>query len=184
MVKLCKVNFLRGTKPVLTDFTLTVAKGERVCLFGPSGCGKTTALRLIAGLEKQESGSITVNGDISYVFQEHRLCPAITVLQNIMMVTKDESKALSTLDALGIADCAHKKPAKMSGGQRQRAAIARALCAKADILLLDEPFSAIDEQNVQKVSAEILRLYGNKTIIMVSHDASHAELMGAKIINM
>ena len=75
MVKLCRVNFLRGTKPVLTDFTLTVAKGERVCLFGPSGCGKTTALRLIAGLEKQESGSITVNGDISYVFQEHRLCP-------------------------------------------------------------------------------------------------------------
>lgn len=184
MVTLDNVNFARGTKPVLTDFNLSVAKGERICLFGPSGCGKTTALRLIAGLETQNSGNITVNGDISYVFQEHRLCPAVTVLQNILMVTKDENKAFETLEALGIADCAHKKPAKMSGGQRQRAAIARALCANADILLLDEPFSAIDLENVHKVSKEILKLYGDKTVIMVSHDMTHAELMGAKIVNM
>ncbi len=184
MIVLENVTFLRKDKIVLENFNLAVKKGQKVCLFGESGCGKTTALRLIAGLERQDSGNITVNGDISYVFQEHRLCPHINVLQNIMLVTDDKSQALAVLDALGIAECTNKKPDKMSGGQRQRAAIARALCAKADILLLDEPFSAIDKENVQKVSSEILRLFDDKTIVMVSHDIAHAEIMGAKIINM
>lgn len=184
MIKFENVTFMRKEKTILENFNLSVAKGERVCLFGESGCGKTTALRLIAGLEKQAGGSIEVNGEISYVFQEHRLCPHITVLQNILLVTDDEIRALEILKALGIEDCTHKKPDKMSGGQRQRAAIARALCAKADILLLDEPFSAIDKENVQRVSKEILRVYGDKTIVMVSHDQTHAEIMGAKIINM
>lgn len=184
MVKLDKINFMFGTKPVLAGFDLSVNKGEKVCLFGPSGCGKTTVLRLIAGLEIQNSGNITINGDISYVFQEHRLCPSITVLQNLLMITQDEQQALAILKSLGISDCANKKPAKMSGGQRQRVAIARALCAKADILLLDEPFSAIDLENVHKVSKEILNLYGDKTIIMVSHDIAHAEIMGARVIYM
>ena len=184
MINFQNVTFLRKEKIILEDFNLLVEKGEKVCLFGESGCGKTTALRLIAGLEKQDGGNIDVGGEISYVFQEHRLCPHITVLQNLKLVTDDEQNALNILDALGIADCANKKPDKMSGGQRQRAAIARALCKKADILLLDEPFSAIDKENVQKVSKEILRVFGDKTIVMVSHDQTHAEIMDAKLINM
>ena len=184
MTTLSNVDFYRGERAILRNFSLEVPQGGRVFLFGPSGCGKTTVLRLIAGLEIPDKGQIVVPNKISMVFQEYRLCPHISVLQNLLMVTNDPAQALTELATLGIADCAEKKPGKISGGQRQRAAIARALCADSDLLLLDEPFNGIDEENIRIVCDEILRIYKDKSIIMVSHDLSHAELIGAEIINI
>ena len=171
MLSIDNISFSYGENPVLENFSLSVGDGERICLFGKSGCGKTTLLRIILGLEKAQQGSVTAGRDIKYsaVFQEDRLLPFKTVLQNITLIGADEQTALSHLAAMGIRDCADKYPSELSGGMRRRAAIARALSAEYDCLVLDEPFSGLDIENIRKAAEHISECLSGKTLILVTH---------------
>lgn len=184
MVKLENIRLKYSNNTVLDNFSLNVKKEQRVCLFGQSGCGKTSVLKIIAGILTPNGGSISVNGTVSMVFQDDRLVPNLTVLQNLTLINGNEQKAKEILKRLNIYGKANELPEKLSGGQSRRVAIARALCKPSDILILDEPFNGIDEENVKTVCEQILKFYRDKTIIMVSHDKAHAELMGAEIIEL
>ena len=184
MLSIDNISFSYGENPVLENFSLLVGDGERICLFGKSGCGKTTLLRIILGLEKAQQGSVTAGRDIKYsaVFQEDRLLPFKTVLQNITLIGADEQTALSHLAAMGIRDCADKYPSELSGGMRRRAAIARALSADYDCLVLDEPFSGLDTENIKKAAEHISECLSGRTLILVTHAQEEAQMLGFKII--
>lgn len=186
MVKLEKVNFSYGEKKVLENFSLEIRKGDRICLSGASGCGKTTVLKLIAGLVKPKSGSVSVLAPVSVVFQEDRLLPWYTVRQNVELVmqNKDTKKVEEILDALSILSVADEFPSSLSGGMKRRVAIARALAFGGEILLLDEVFNGIDKETKEKIANYILDLYADKTVIAVSHIKEDAVLLNAKIFEM
>src|SRR6266702_189742 len=161
-VALNNVNYSYGSNQVLRDITLTAAAGDFVCLLGPSGCGKSTLLRLLAGLSRPDSGSITLDGkeitgpglDRGVVFQDYSLFPWMTTGQNIILAleqafpgkTKNENREIAAnyLDMVGLPDSSDKLPGQLSGGMRQRAAIARAFAINSPVLLMDEPFGALD----------------------------------------
>ena len=185
MISFKNVYFSYGKKQILNDFNLQINDGERVCLCGPSGKGKTTVLRLIMGLEKENSGQVKVleNAKISAVFQEDRLLPFKTVLENITLFG-DSMQGLSVLKELGLQDYANKYPSSLSGGMARRVSIARALASGGDIFIFDEPFNGIDEENVKLTAALINHYTCGKTVIMVSHNIRDIELLGAKQIQM
>lgn len=180
MVKLDNVDFSYGKHRVLHNFSLFAGDGESVCLFGPSGCGKTTVLRIIAGLLTPSSGRVEAKGKISVVFQEDRLIPSLTVKQNLE-VTAGGSGALS---ALGLDGAADKMPADLSGGMARRTAIARAVEYGGDILLLDEPFNGLDDENRRTAARLIRETFAGKTVIAVSHHGEDAVLLGARTVKM
>jgi len=185
-IDLKNVSFSYGEKQILKDFNLSVKSGECVCLFGASGCGKTTTIRLIAGLEAPMSGVIdTHEGKISVVFQEDRLLTWSTALENISLPLsdKDKSSAKKMLKKVGLSDSADLLPEEMSGGMSRRVAIARALAFGGDILLLDEPFNGIDAANKRSLAKLILELFGDKTIVLITHNAEDAQFLGATIID-
>ena len=139
-----------GDKPVLEDVSLTVPEGAVVCLMAPSGWGKTTLLRCIAGLEKPDSGTVRdVPERIGYVFQEDRLCGHMSAVENVRLVT-GRRMDLATIEAhlteLGLGGQLHQPVEELSGGQRRRVAIARAVCFGGGLLLLDEPFKGLDAE--------------------------------------
>ncbi|MGW9018864.1 putative 2-aminoethylphosphonate ABC transporter ATP-binding protein [Priestia megaterium] len=194
-----------GGFTALKNISIDIKKGEFVCLLGPSGCGKTTLLRIIAGLEKPNQGSIIINGkdmtnvapskrNFGIVFQSYALFPNLTALQNIeyglktRKLSKKEVKE-KALESLAIVDLLHikdKYPAQISGGQQQRVALARAIALSPDFLLLDEPLSALDAKVREKLRREI-RLIHEKlqiTTIMVTHDQDEALTMADKIVVM
>ena len=183
----------------LEDIHITVAKGEFICLIGPSGCGKTTLLRIIAGLETKTSGTVSVLGievhkptrKCAMVFQEPRLFPWLTVEENIALglkgrlPTPEIKKVVNQkLELIGLTDFAQVYPHELSGGMAQRVAIARALAIDPEILLLDEPFSALDALTRKRMQDEILRLWQvtGKTMIMVTHDIEEALHLGQRVI--
>ena len=195
--------FRLGRKQILAlaDIHFEVAKGELICLIGPSGCGKTTLLRIIAGLEEQTSGQILLNGNViastsperGIIFQEPRLFPWLTLEENVAFGIKGcyEKKLLQTvvqelLEIVGLSDFAKAWPFQLSGGMAQRAAIARALAADPLILLLDEPFAALDTQTRSKLQTDFLNLWQSthKTCIHVTHDIDEALILGQRIIVM
>ncbi|AET70347.1 ABC-type nitrate/sulfonate/bicarbonate transport system, ATPase component [Desulfosporosinus orientis DSM 765] len=196
----CK-NFKIGNESVsvLNDLTLTVNKGELVCLLGVSGCGKTTFLRLISGLEKQTSGTILINGTqykirnrtVNMVFQEPRLFPWLSVQDNIIFGLKrnDHSKAKNLkvteiINKLGLSPYIHEMPYKLSGGIAQRVALARAIVTEPELLLLDEPFSSLDSITKNSIMEDLLDLWksANMTIIHVTHNLDEAIMLAQKII--
>lgn len=185
MIELKHIDFSYGEKKILSDFNLTVNDGDCVCLSGPSGCGKTTVLRLIAGLEKPDSGTIKYADKISYVFQEDRLVPNLSVLNNILLCSGNKKDfALSVLEQAGLKNIADKKPQKLSGGMKRRVAIVRAVVFGGDALLLDEPFNGLDEE-AKKIMAEIVKrefTEKGKPVIMVSHIPEDCEIMNARKI--
>ena len=182
MIDICNISFSYGEKPVLRDYSLRVGRGERICLFAPSGIGKTTLLRLIAGLEKPTSGEIRLGGRVTYLFQEDRLLPWLNLLDNLTLIGADRQRALRVLESVGLEE-AEKFPDELSGGMRRRAAIARAICAGGEILLLDEPFTGLDA-GLRGRSAEALkREFADAAVIMVTHIQEEAEIMGAEIVN-
>lgn len=189
----------------LNDISFTVQKNEFVCLLGPSGCGKTTLLRILAGLEEPTGGSIAVNGkditalspgkrNLGMVFQSYALFPNLTALENIEygLKTKRYSKAevkemvIEALELVDLLNVKDKYPAQMSGGQQQRVALARALALSPDILLLDEPLSALDAKVREKLRREMRELQEKVgvTTIMVTHDQEEALTMADKIVVM
>lgn len=188
---------------VLKDINLSIDSGEIVSILGPSGCGKTTLLRVIAGLEDQSAGTIKINGKIvsnkkfmlppekrctGLVVQDKALFPHLSVLNNVMFgIQKNKGKhtlAINYLELFKVEKLANKFPHEISGGEQQRVALARAMAPHPDILLLDEPFSALDQNLKNKLYQETKKIFKEKglTVLIVSHDKNEAELLSDKLI--
>jgi NitT/TauT family transport system ATP-binding protein len=191
-----------GSEEIYRDLTFTLAKGEFACIVGPSGCGKSTALRLIGGLLMATSGRIAVAGRlpeeawdrIAYVFQSPRLTPWRKAIDNVTLAeelrfgrgqkAKRLAKARQLLELVGLADAAGKYPFMLSGGERQRVAIARALAVDPDIVLMDEPFSALDPNTRRKMRLELIDIWRKtaKTVVFVTHDIEEALVLADRIL--
>lgn len=179
---------------ILQDFNIKINTGEVICLCGPSGIGKTTILKLIAGLTKVDKGTLCVEGQrLGYVFQEPRLLPWCSVLENVEMglygvLPEDKAgrKALAgaLLDKVELKGFAEYYPAQLSGGMRQRVALARAFAVEPDVLLLDEPFSALDYEMKSSLRHYLFELLDWKpcTTILVTHDIEEAVRTGDRIV--
>ncbi len=209
-VEFRRVSYTIGSTNILRDIDLQISRGEVLVLLGESGCGKTTTLKLINRLIDPTSGEVIVEGKstvlwnpvelrrrIGYVLQEGGLFPHFTIAQNVGLTLnlldrrgEDEIKT-RVIETLGLVGLEHSKfadrfPHELSGGQRQRVGVARALAADPDILLLDEPFGALDaitRTNLQKEFAKIVRELG-KTAVFVTHDLHEAILLGSRIALM
>lgn len=190
-------------KTILADVSLDVNCGDFMCLLGQSGCGKSTLLRVIAGLSRPTSGSVVVDGhevdgpdrSCSVVFQDYSLFPWLTTGENLLLAfrneyrdkMKRELKALaeSYLEMVGLGAAFGKYPAQLSGGMRQRAAIARALGARRPVLLMDEPFGALDPANRSLLQNLVRTIHndsrGARTIVFVTHDVDEALCLGTRI---
>lgn len=175
---------------IVEDFSLDLAAGEVICLYGPSGCGKTTILRLIAGLISPDRGLIESNFQrLRYLFQEHRLLPWRSLWDNILLThpqpkaTKTQEQARALLTKLHLQEEDYDKyPDELSGGMRQRAALVRALLCEPDLLLLDEPFSALDyELKLQLYDWLQTYIINGMGVIMVTHDRFEALKLADKI---
>ena len=179
MITIDRLTLSYGSQQVLKDCSLQVEPGSRVALMGPSGCGKTSLINVIAGLLSPDSGKVSVNGKVSYVFQEPALFPWLTAVDNINVVLSDGPETLpraeQLLEAVGLSDCRDKYPHQLSGGQKQRIAICRALAYGGDILLLDEPLKGLDADTRDQVSALLLQEWTGKTLLLVTHDPSEAQ---------
>lgn len=183
---------------VLENIDLTVECGEFVSVLGVSGCGKSTLLRIIGGLDSASSGSITVNGvtvdrptrKIGFVFQDHRLLPWLTAEDNIKLVLekKNDQDAVADhyLKLVGLNGFSKAYPAQLSGGMSQRVAIARALATKPDILLLDEPFGALDAMTRINMQHELRKIWRAEkiTMILITHDIDEAVFLGQRVVVM
>lgn len=174
-------------KQVLEQFSATFAPGKTYTIMGYSGKGKTTLLRLILGLEKPDAGEITgVPRRIAAVFQESRLCPELTAGQNIALVLPphQETAIARMLEALDLTDCGKTKAAALSGGQQRRVALARALLYGGDLLMLDEPFTGLDEETKSRCLTAIRTAQGNATVLLVTHNHEDAAALGAEILEL
>src|SRR5271163_5358860 len=186
--------------PVLQQIDLTIAKGEFVSLIGPSGCGKSTLLKLISGLTNATSGNILVDGmtpvnareTVSYIFQDATLLPWRTVTSNVGLglelehVSREvrKEKVESLLELVGLTHVARSYPRQLSGGMKMRVSIARALASKPRILLMDEPFAALDEMSRDRLNEELLRLREEQkwTVLFVTHSVAEAVYLSDHII--
>lgn len=185
MLKISNLNFSYKDKNIFNDFSLEIKNGEKIWFSGPSGCGKTTLIKLILGLLKPKSGEINIdNSTPSVVFQENRLLPFYTVMQNIELVGGDKEKAKEILSVLGIGETENLYPSSLSGGMKRRAAIARALSIPFNLLVLDEPFNGIDEKNLQSACDCIKKFTADKTVILITHNPDEAELLGTKKVEI
>jgi NitT/TauT family transport system ATP-binding protein len=191
-----------GGRTIYDSLSFEVGAGEFVCLLGPSGCGKSTALRLIGGLIAHGSGRIEVMGRapaeswtrLAFVFQSPRLLPWKTALDNAafglelrqpaLPLAERRARAAAELAHVGLAADAHKLPAVMSGGERQRVAIARALALDPEIVLMDEPFSALDPHIRGRARAQIIELWrgSGRTVVFVTHDIDEALTLADRIV--
>ena len=172
---------------VFRDFSARLPLGETSVITGVSGGGKTTLLRLILGLETPDAGTITgVPARRAAVFQEDRLCPQLTALENVLLIAgrKREREARDMLVRLGLGESLTVPAAELSGGMRRRCALARALCAEFDLLALDEPFKGLDEANRRAAMAAVRALSGDKTVLLVTHDAAEAEFFGGNRLSI
>jgi NitT/TauT family transport system ATP-binding protein len=186
----------------LDRVSFTVHDGEIVALIGPSGCGKTTALRVAMGLDPSTSGRVTVDGreikgcghDRGMVFQHAELLPWLSALQNVMFGLEMKGlrgaalreTAEKYLDLVGLADSQGRRPHQLSGGMKQRVGIARALAIDPKVLLMDEPFGALDAQTRESLQAELLDIHARtgKTVLFVTHDLDEAVLIADRIVVM
>ena len=189
------LNKVFGTLSVLQDLELSVSDHEFVCILGPSGSGKSTLLNIIAGLETQYEGTVTLGTSrIGYLFQEPRLLPWLTAERNVDFALdgckvpagrraglKDQYFALA-----GLSEFRNYYPHQLSGGMRQRVALVRSLCVEPGILLMDEPFGGLDELTARKLRIDLLRIWREtrKTIVFVTHNAYEASYMADRVLVM
>ena len=187
-----------GTK-ALDQFSFEASKGERVSLLGPSGCGKSTVLRLLAGLDQADNPNrVSVSqldaATIGYVFQDATLLPWKNVWDNVYLplrlarISRTEAKTEidKLIERVGLSEFAHAKPAELSGGMKMRVSIARALITKPDLLLLDEPFAALDEMTRFDLNDLILDLHANNdfTLVLVTHSVFEAVYLSERVAIM
>ena len=209
IISLTDITASYGSKGVLMHFNLEIARGEFVMLIGTSGCGKTTALKLMNGLLRPKEGSVVVNGNdlsrtdltalrrnLGYVVQETGLFPHLTIEKNISYVAdlsrKKDSKAIQNrvtqlLQLVELPEEIRRRyPDELSGGQKQRVGIARALMNSPEILLMDEPFGAVDEITRRRLQEEIGKIHRQQgeTIVFVTHDIDEALRLGTRIVVM
>ncbi|MGF1627450.1 MAG: ABC transporter ATP-binding protein [Alphaproteobacteria bacterium] len=189
-----------GAVEALRDISLDFGDGKLTSLLGPSGCGKTTLLKIIAGLLEPTQGSCLIDGkpiagpgpERAFVFQDFALLPWSTVLRNVgfglelrgVPRAEREDKAQHYVEMVGLTGFERKYPHELSGGMRQRVGLARALAVDADVLLMDEPFSAVDEQTRRKFQEDLIRLraVANKTFIFVTHSIEEAVYVSDRVI--
>ncbi len=189
-----------GPVTALRDISLQIHRREFVCVIGPSGCGKSTFIRLLAGLDTPTSGRVLLDGkpvtgpgpDRGMVFQGYTLFPWLSVTRNVMFGlemqgrarSEAEREALQWIDLVGLNKFAHAYPHQLSGGMKQRVAIARALAASPRILLMDEPFGALDAQTRAQMQAHLLEIWRNVdvTIFFITHDLDEAILLADRIL--
>jgi NitT/TauT family transport system ATP-binding protein len=197
-----RVEGAEQTVEALTNLTFSVQGGEIVALIGPSGCGKTTALRIAMGLEAASRGSVSVDGvavtgcghDRGMVFQHAALLPWLTALGNVMFGLEMKgmrgealrSTAQRYLDLVGLSDSGSRRPYQLSGGMQQRVGIARALAIDPKVLLMDEPFGALDAQTRETLQGELTAIHERtrKTILFVTHDLDEAVLLADRVVVM
>jgi len=190
------------TVRALERLSFTVADGEVVALIGPSGCGKTTALRIAMGLETATGGAVTVDGvaikgcgyDRGIVFQHAELLPWLNALRNVefglemkgMRGAELHDTAMKYLTLVGLQDSVKRRPYQLSGGMQQRVGIARALAIDPKVLLMDEPFGALDAQTREALQTELLEIHARtkKTILFVTHDLDEAVLLADRVVVM
>ena len=180
----------------LKDLSFSIRKGEFVCIVGPSGCGKTTALRVIADLEKPLSGAVQVvgGGRPAVVFQEQSVFPWMSVQENIAfplrvrgMWRKERlERTRHLIDLVGLRGFENALPHQLSGGMKQRVSVARALAEDADVLLMDEPFGALDEQTRLELQQELLRIWekSGKTVLFITHSVDEALTLADRVLVM
>lgn len=189
-----------GPVEALVDISINVNDEEFICILGPSGCGKTTLLRIIAGLDHPTSGVVRIDGSVidrpnrklGMIFQDYSLYPWRTVNENIAFglellgVEKDQRAAIvrKYLDLTGLSEFGTSYPYELSGGMRQRIAVVRALAVEPAVLLMDEPFGALDAQTRNKLQHELLDIWGKtkKTILFVTHSVDEAVFLADRII--
>jgi len=197
------IQFPRSPVPVLRDVTLRIDKGQYVSVIGHSGCGKSTLLNVVAGLLPATAGGVLLEGqevntpgpDRAVVFQNHSLLPWLTVTENVLMaveltVGRKMSKVQRlawTLETLALVKMTHakdKRPGEISGGMKQRVGIARALAMQPKVLLLDEPFGALDALTRAHLQDEVMRIHADLgcTVIMITHDVEEAVLLSDRIV--
>lgn len=203
MIKLHNIQKSFGELEVLKDISLTIKKGEIVSIVGPSGAGKTTLLQIMGSLERPDSGEVIYNGTgiltlkekalsafrnrhIGFVFQFHQLLPEFTAKENIMIpalisnlsISAAGKKASELLDLLGLSDRENHKPNQLSGGEKQRIAVARALINQPDVILADEPSGSLDSKNKDELHSLFfdLRERLGQTFVIITHDTSLASL--------
>lgn len=193
----------RGPVSALGNVSLSIDRGSFVTIVGPSGCGKTTLLRMMAGLESPSSGSITIHGNpvrlgagnIGMVFQNATLLPWLTVENNVLLPARLNSRQVKTrarerarelLDLVGLSDFATRYPAELSGGMQQRVGIARALINDPDVLLMDEPFGALDAMTRDHLNTELERIWlqSGKTVAFITHSIPEALMLGDRVLVM
>jgi len=189
----------QGSLRVLNNLSFSVTEGEFLCILGPSGSGKSTLLRILAGLVKSNSGSITIkqkallgpHPGIGLVFQDANLMPWRSVLENIALPIEvrnhangKNQRAEQIVNLVGLHGFEHALPRDLSGGMAQRVAIARALVQDPDILLMDEPFGSLDAITRERMGEELLRIWetDHKTVIMVTHDISEAVYLADRVL--
>ncbi|MBO4422174.1 MAG: ABC transporter ATP-binding protein [Clostridia bacterium] len=171
-------------KVVFDGFSLDLPECGAYFISGPSGCGKTTLLRIISGLDTEYEGDVVITGKISYVFQENRLLPTLSAYENVFAVCRDKEKTSSMLYSVGLSGAFDKRPDELSGGMNRRVAIARALCYPHDILLLDEPFTALDGDIKANITELIKELEKDRLTVLVTHDRSEADALGCTEIKI
>lgn len=189
-----KAAYYKDKKPVLTDFSLTAETGGIVTLTGASGSGKSTVLKIIAGLHKNFDGGVKLadGARIAMIPQNKHLLPWKNVLQSVTLLREaqnralDAAKAMALLEALGLNGFEKQFPLNLSGGQYQRVMLGQALYCEPDILLMDEPFSALDDKTKHEIIGLFLRLRENRcfTTVFVTHNMEEARLMGGRIVRL
>lgn len=201
IIRFDQVRLRLGGETIFEDLSFSVGRGEFVCILGPSGCGKSTALRLMGDLLHADGGTIAVEGRdpreswqyLAFVFQSPRLAPWRTAIDNVMLGMElrggvegpqMRERASQALALVGLAQDAGKYPRMLSGGEKQRVAIARALAVEPQIILMDEPFSALDPNTRQRMRDELVAIWRQtgKTIVFVTHDVDEALTLADRIL--
>jgi NitT/TauT family transport system ATP-binding protein len=190
----------QGPLLAIEDVSFEVATGEFLCIVGPSGCGKTTLLRLLSGLLLPDRGQVCLHGqlvrgpcqEIGFVFQKANLMPWRTVFDNVLLPlqiqhmppAEAEQRAVQALELVALTEFARNYPRELSGGMEQRVAIARALVHEPEILLLDEPFGALDALTRERLNQELLRVWqiSRRTVVTVTHDVREAVFLADRVL--
>jgi nitrate/nitrite transport system ATP-binding protein len=194
----------KGSYTVLEDVNLSIREGEFICLIGHSGCGKSTLLNMVSGLNKPSSGEIRLKNqritepgpDRMVIFQNYSLLPWKTAYENVFLAVEQVYKhksaqekkdiTLEHLELVGLTEAIHKKPAQLSGGMKQRVAIARALATRPEVLIMDEPFGALDPITREEMQEELLKIWQDHqaTVLMITHDIDEALFLSDRLVMM